>query len=535
MRVSAGKDGSQDIFRLLFERMADGGLILEGGVIVDCNRAAVATLGYSGKKQLLARSLADFSPQTQPDGQSSVEKAESLMAAALKEHSLRCEWLFRHAKGEVFPVEILFTILADGEPKRVGAVWRDISKRKRVEAELQLAHQTLEERVEERTRQIERQQQVAEGLRGILGVLNSNRTMQEILDYIVLQTAHLLGNDAGAVYLVQGDVLLVQASSGLGADLLAKPAIALGEGPTGRAVSEKRPVVVPDTLGWHDSAVSSPQHSISPAHLADHYHALLAVPLIVKDHVYGAITLYYRDARTFSDEETALAVAFGNQAALAIENAYLRVNSEEAAAAAERDRIARDLHDSVTQTLFSATLIAQVLPRLWEQDRNEGQTQLEELRLLTRGALAEMRTLLLELRPATFAKVALPESLRHLVEAAIGRSGIPVSLVLEGETALPPDIKVALYRIAQEALNNIVKHSEATVATVRLVRQAGFAQLDVSDNGMGFCRDRVSDGHLGLGIMAERAKSIGAALNLETSPGQGTHISVTWGESPKEG
>jgi PAS domain S-box-containing protein len=535
MRVSMEKDCSQDLFRLLFERMADAGMILEGGVIVDCNRAAVAALGYSSKKQLLARSLADLSPQTQPDGRSSIGKAESLMALALRERSLRSEWLFRHVKGQVFPVEILFTVLADGELKRVGAVWRDISKRKRFEAELQLAHQTLEERVEERTRQIERQQQVAEGLGGILDILNSNRTMQEILDYIVLQTAHLLGNDAGVVYLVQGDALLVQASLGVGADLLAEPATALGEGPTGRAVSEKRPVVVPNTLAWHDSAVSSPQHSFSPVHLADHYHALLAVPLTVKDHAYGAITLYYRDSRTFSDEEIALAVAFGNQAALAIENAYLRVNAEEAAAAAERDRIARDLHDSVTQTLFSATLIAQVLPRLWEQDINEGQTQLEELRLLTRGALAEMRTLLLELRPATLAKVALPESLRHLVEAAIGRSGNPVSLVLEGETALSPDVKVALYRIAQEALNNIVKHAEATMATVRLVRQARFAQLDVSDNGIGFCRDKIPDGHLGLGIMVERAKSIGATLNLETSPGQGTHISVTWGEPPKEG
>jgi signal transduction histidine kinase len=84
-------------------------------------------------------------------------------------------------------------------------------------------------------------------------------------------------------------------------------------------------------------------------------------------------------------------------------------------------------------------------------------------------------------------------------------------------------------------LNNIVKHAEATMATVRLVRQARFAQLDVSDNGIGFCRDKIPDGHLGLGIMVERAKSIGATLNLETSPGQGTHISVTWGEPPKEG
>src|SRR4030095_5224364 len=111
----------------------------------------------------------------------------------------------------------------------------------------------------------------------------------------------------------------------------------------------------------------------------------------------------------FSAEEVALAVTFADQTVLAVENAQLRTQVEQAAVAAERSRLARDLHDSVTQNLFSASLIAEVLPRLWESQHNEGQQRLGELRQLTKGALAEMRTLLLELRPDRLIQVELSE------------------------------------------------------------------------------------------------------------------------------
>src|SRR4029079_12768400 len=146
--------------------------------------------------------------------------------------------------------------------------------------------------------------------------------------------------------------------------------------------------------------ILEPQQSARLASLFSRYGALLVVPLLVKDEIYGAIALYYQKPHEFTREETELAVAFGDQAALAIENARLRTQAERMAAAAERNRLARDLHDAVTQTLFSTSLIADVLPRLWERDQNTARRRLEELRLLTRGALAEMRALLLELRPA---------------------------------------------------------------------------------------------------------------------------------------
>ena len=141
----------------------------------------------------------------------------------------------------------------------------------------------------------------------------------------------------------------------------------------------------------------------------------------------------------------------------------------ELAASKERQRLARDLHDAVSQTLFSVSIIAEVLPRIYEKDAEQGKAKLEELRQLTRGALAEMRMLLLELRPATLADTSLPDLLRQLSAAVIGRARIQIDVRLEASEEAPPEVAVALYRIAQEALNNVAKHSGAKRAEVQLL------------------------------------------------------------------
>jgi signal transduction histidine kinase len=136
--------------------------------------------------------------------------------------------------------------------------------------------------------------------------------------------------------------------------------------------------------------------------------------------------------------------------------------AKEEATMVERTRLARELHDAVSQTLFSASLIAEVLPRIWERNPEEGRKRLEEVRQLTRGALAEMRTLLFELRPAALQDVDIRDLLKQLGESVTGRSRIPVTLEINGECELPLDVKIALYRLCQEALNNIVKHAQAS-------------------------------------------------------------------------
>jgi signal transduction histidine kinase len=402
---------------------------------------------------------------------------------------------------------------------------RDITERVR-------AYQMLERRVAERTYEIERRRQVAEGLRDTLTILNSSRPLDEILSSIVIQACRLLETDAGAVYRLddQEQLLSIQATFGLDADDAALN-IPVGWGAMGQVVLTRQPVVVSNvTVTPQDEAGSTPDLELRAwmARPYKQYSTLLAVPLLVKDAVYGAIVLYYHDPREFSEEEREMAVAFSDQAALAIENARLRLQAEQMAVAAERSRLARDLHDAVTQTLFSTSLIADVLPRLWDRDPAEARQRLSELRLLTRGALAEMRTLLLELRPATLTEVGLCELLRQLAEATISRARFQVDLTVEGQCQLPADVQIALYRIAQEALNNVARHAGASRADVCLRCQPGQVELRISDDGQGFDPANVTREHLGLGIMRERAEAIEATLRIDSQPGRGTHIVIIW-------
>jgi PAS domain S-box-containing protein len=208
-------------------------------------------------------------------------------------------------------------------------------------------------------------------------------------------------------------------------------------------------------------------------------------------------------------------------------NELLQQKAAQEAVATERTRLARDLHDAVTQTLFSATLIADVLPDIWQMNEKEGRRRLEELRQLTRGALAEMRTLLVELRPNALVEVPLPTLLRQLSEALTGRDRIDIQFSSEGERKLPPDVQVAFYRIAQEALNNVVKHSKASQAVV-VLRLGDQVRLGITDNGTGFDPTSVTADHLGLKIMRERSEAIRANFSLYSEPGEGTQVTVTW-------
>lgn len=210
----------------------------------------------------------------------------------------------------------------------------------------------------------------------------------------------------------------------------------------------------------------------------------------------------------------------------------LASKAAEEAVTADRTRLARDLHDAVTQTLFSASLTAEVLPDLWEMDVEEAKKSTEELRQLTRGALAEMRTLLLELRPATLTQTRLSDLIKQLCEAFIGRSRLPIILTIEGERNLPPEVQIACYRIAQESLNNVFKYARATQVNVGLFLLPGGIRFEVCDNGLGFDMSASKPTSLGMRIMRERAEAIAADLHISSSPGSGTCIELIWNENP---
>ena len=250
------------------------------------------------------------------------------------------------------------------------------------------------------------------------------------------------------------------------------------------------------------------------------------LPLQIRDRKLGVLVIIGAPESSFTTNQLALFKSIADQLSVAIENAYLYEKAEDVAIASERNRLARELHDAVTQTLFSASLIADVLPRIWERDQEQGRARLEELRELTRGALAEMRTLLLELRPATLTESSLADLLRQLTQAFGGRSRLLIELVVEGERPLPPEIQVALYRIAQEALNNIAKHAGASQVILKLSFSSQAVKLSIQDDGRGFDQSDAPLNSLGLGIMQERAQKIGAELTINSQIGEGTIVTV---------
>ena len=309
------------------------------------------------------------------------------------------------------------------------------------------------------TAQLQRLQEVS--------VLGSDRPLSDLLDHIVLQARQLLGSDGGVLfrYDADDDLLKPEAADGVSLDMTEALSLPTGRDPAGRAASERRPVAATDL---RISSSDDDHAAAPPIDWIRDYAACTAVPLMVGSDLFGVIALYYREPRPFSNEDVSIAQSFCDQAALTIENARLREQMERSAVAAERLRLARDLHDSVTQALFAASLQAEALRRSVRLSPAETRRSLEDMERLTRGALAEMRTLLLEMRPAALAQSSLSDLLRHLVDATEARTGIPVKLSIADAPPLSPDVTIALYRIAQEATNNVVRHSGARRAWVTL-------------------------------------------------------------------
>ena len=352
--------------------------------------------------------------------------------------------------------------------------------------------------------------------------------LDQVLQTLVDIALDILQADKGSLMVWDDhrERLVVRVATGFAPETMALMSFAPGEGSAGRVAVTGEPAIVEDT--HTDASV------VTRITEQEGIRSFLHVPIEIGGKIFGVFNVDYTYPRAFGDHEMRLFVALAQRAAMAIETAQLHTQAQELAVVEERGRIARDLHDAVTQTLFSASLIAEVLPRIWEQDLDQGLERLEELRELTRGALAEMRTLLLELRPLSLAEAELGELLRQLADSLVGRARVSVTLEIEQEHPMPPEVKVALYRIAQEALNNVAKHAQASQSQVSLRCEPQKLELEISDDGRGFDVSGVPRDRLGLGIMRERAESVGATIEIESRMGCGTRVTVVWcGERQK--
>lgn len=194
----------------------------------------------------------------------------------------------------------------------------------------------------------------------------------------------------------------------------------------------------------------------------------------------------------------------------------------------ERQRIARELHDTTSQSLWSIAIMADVLPELWEQDAERARERSRRLQQLAAGALAEMRTLLVELRPDALAETPLPELVQQLVTALQNHTRATIQADFQGTAHLGEEMQHNLYRIVQEALNNVVRHAQATQVKLTLRCESEHLFLQIEDNGVGFAQGQASPGHMGMRFMQERARQIGASLTVASKVGAGTSVIIAW-------
>jgi signal transduction histidine kinase len=257
--------------------------------------------------------------------------------------------------------------------------------------------------------------------------------------------------------------------------------------------------------------------------------SIAAVSLIREKQLIGLLGLYcFHEQRVFSPDELALLKGLADQTTQAIDNARLRIQAEQTAVTEERNRLARDLHDSVTQSLYSQMLYSEAASRrLAVGDVEEVSDHLLVLRQTAHQALQEMRLLIFELRPPVLDEEGLVAAIKSRLGAVEERSGQHTELNADGDLHLSPELEANLYRIVQESLNNVLKHAGAQEVMISLTQMGDFVTLEVIDDGSGFDVDS-SQSLSGLGLqgMRERVSQMGGTLKVQSKPGEGTRVKV---------
>ena len=503
-------------YQSLFVAASDGLIVhdVETGRVVDANPAAGAMHGYAREALIGLPTTALIHPDSRPLFGEYVHAVESGSA-------LQPQMVHLRRDGSLFYVEWSGTALTDLGRRCILSVVRDVSNRVRVERDLQ-------QRVEARTREQSALLEISQTLASAL----------ELQPALVLDQLRVIVEYTYAgLFAVEDSALVALAVRGPRQLEEAVPFRVRLDGPEILAAlfNGHQPIRIADVWSADPAAqfLRALLHD-SAALLLEGVQAWMWVPLTVKGRVIGGVGVAHAERDFFAAHHADLALTVANQAAIAMVNAELYEGAQTLATLHERQRLAQNLHDAVNQSLFSAGLIAEVLPRVWERDPDEGRRSLEDLRQLTRGALAEMRALLTELRPSILTDADMEELLSQLGSAFTGRTNIPVDVTVAGQGKLPGEVQVAFYRVCQEALNNIAKHAEAGQVVIQLRYAAGAVELRLCDDGRGFDPAHVSPGRSGLSMMHERAQAVGAMLSIASQPGHGTEITLRWIRAPAQ-
>lgn len=384
--------------------------------------------------------------------------------------------------------------------------------------------------IRQQSREIKERQLVAESLRDIMRVLNASIDLDQILETIAVQARRVLKADAISIYQLDPGtgLLTIRAAIGLPQDYITKADISLGQLATGKAALENVSVPIEDIDSVDSRTLAVDHHSQEVLDsLSASYQAVLAVPLVGQgDQVQGTITLYYTHPKKFLSYDIELAATYGNQAMLALANAALRQQIKDIVIHEERNRLGRELHDSVTQTLYSIMLYSDAAHMAQQQAKGEILSEhLVTLRNMAREALTDMRLLIFELNPPVLEQEGFVNALRSRLDLVEARSGFQVDFNIRSACSLPITVEAEIYRITHEALNNVSKHANADKVEITLEQTESNFYLAIQDNGLGFDLDQMNGGW-GISNIQERIERMGGTFALNSEPAQGTTLEL---------
>jgi signal transduction histidine kinase len=381
---------------------------------------------------------------------------------------------------------------------------------------------------------IRRQERLLAELAVLLGVsrgVASRLEMAPLLDTVLDALGSVVTYGRATIFTMDetGQALVSAQSRGEG-DPWGQPRLRVDDfgGLWDRLVRDE-PVVIADLHRAHPDATASLHLTGDDGMDPERWRirSLMWVPLVVRGRIIGILSIASSTADLFGARDAVLALGIARQAAVAIENARLHERARQAAILEERQRLARELHDSVTQALYGISLYAEAAGRaLADGDTAPAAANVREISTTTREALAETRLLLFELRPPLLEEQGLGAALRTRLQAVEARAGLEVTFHCQGEERLPPDQEAELFRLSQEALNNVLKHAHARHVQVDLDLTANPVVLEVADDGVGFDPSVNGAGGFGLPGMRERAERLGGTLSVTSAPGAGSRVRV---------
>ena len=379
-------------------------------------------------------------------------------------------------------------------------------------SQLQESYAHLEQKVADRTRELAT-------LNAIAAEVSHSLDLQEILDNALDEVLGAMEMDSGQAFRLEDETLISMARRGLPEETAeCRNQLPLRSTLAGQAARQGQPVVwhLGDRLGGELSDLAEDKT------LA----VVVSVPLIAQRRPVGVVNLGSRQPRFVTPEEVALLAAIGQQIGVAVENARLYEQAQQLAVMQERNRLARDLHDSVTQALYGITLYSEAAARQIQVGETAlARAHVSDIRITAQESLREMRLLIYELRRPVLKREGLAAALQARLEAVEARVGMETTFEYDGDQQLSPEAEEALYWIAQEALNNVLKHARAGRVSVRLLLNGGRVILEVADDGAGFEPDLVQPkGGYGLRTMQERANRLGGELTVTSHSGAGTVV-----------